>query len=181
MASDAELAMIATLHPADVILIEGTRNRVLSKYIKGNVLYRTLIAGWRTRFLEIPREPSMQLQIVHSIMESIWAHEGRFLKYDLSLGNITLLSNEESARAIGRDLLRGIKDTNAKGQQNRKKMKRRNAICRRAIKHPKTMKSHLKNNETRLQDKADDVIIKQNGQSTKKKKTKNKNTLKARA
>jgi len=130
--TEAESTIVGTLPPSDVLLIETfSKEPRLSNHVKGNGFYRTLISQHRQNG-RITRS-AVTFSVVRSIMEAISTQDGRFLQYDSRQGVVTVLSNNDAARAIRRDLIRGIRSRRTSKSFNKNKAPRRKTHRRNAV------------------------------------------------
>jgi hypothetical protein len=94
-------ALKGMLNDTDVLLGGGGG---LSNHVKGTKYYRQQLNQCRSMFQE--GDPSEQSCLVQSILESVWANDGRFLIYNEETSVVSVAANGVAHQRVHRDLLR---------------------------------------------------------------------------
>jgi hypothetical protein len=94
------------LHDADVLLQKGGGGSISTNIVKGTSFYRQQLNQYRLMFRESNESTMEQNEIIQSILESVWAKDGRFLVLDENTRCISIASNQSAFLLVCRDLRR---------------------------------------------------------------------------
>jgi hypothetical protein len=120
---DADFALTGDFQEHDVLLNAGRFSNIFKK---GSLFYREQLDMLRPIFRETERGEEQQ-HIVHTLLESVWAQDGRFLVLEPKSGRISTPSNAMAASLVRKDLHRGPnKEARVVEQQKEKPKKQTN-------------------------------------------------------
>lgn len=98
-ADETEMTVQGSFHPHDVLLNAGQ----FTHLFKGTIYYRRQLAIHRPLF-RTAVDYLEEIQIVRSVLASVWEKEGRFLFLDHRSGRISLPENSMTERLVRNDL-----------------------------------------------------------------------------
>eukprot|EP00339_Tiarina_fusa_P001765 CAMPEP_0117017830 /NCGR_PEP_ID=MMETSP0472-20121206/13870_1 /TAXON_ID=693140 ORGANISM="Tiarina fusus, Strain LIS" /NCGR_SAMPLE_ID=MMETSP0472 /ASSEMBLY_ACC=CAM_ASM_000603 /LENGTH=306 /DNA_ID=CAMNT_0004722311 /DNA_START=199 /DNA_END=1119 /DNA_ORIENTATION=- len=105
---DAQTSALAgLLRNADVLLGPKKKCSISKLLIKGTSGYRKLLDMYRPMFKEQRHHDSSfeQTRLIQTIIDAVWAQEGRFLTFDESTGVVAMVPNDDVMKQVRKDLM----------------------------------------------------------------------------